>query len=111
MIMDVKTKRMRLGLSLMVLVAFVAVPSMGDQKVSLFKPFTLQTTSVVAADSSPSVGLSDFLLLVAGNAASGQLSAGDPRPTISLTSAAIRIPQKPNLRSAYSKVPYAVGVW
>ena len=109
--MDVKTKRMRLGLTLIVLVTLVALPSMGDQKVILFNPFTLQTTSVVAADSSPSVGLDDLLLLADGNNAVSTLAADDPRPTISLRDVEIRIPQRPNLRSSYSKIPFASNLW
>ncbi len=109
--MDVKTKRMGFGLTLLVLAAFVAVPSGADQKVSLFNPFTLQSKSVVAADSAPSGALGDFLLLAARSAAKGRLGAGDPRPTIRLRGQEIRIPQRPNLRSSYSRIPYAASIW
>jgi hypothetical protein len=110
--MDVKAKRMRLGFTLVVvLVAFVAMPCMGDQKVNLFNPFTLQSKSVIAADSTPSVGLGDFLLLAAGNATNGTLGAGDPRPTISLRGVEIRIPQRPSLRSSYSITPFSASIW
>jgi len=107
--MDGRIKRMRLGLALIVLVTFVAVPSMADQKVSLFNPFTLQSKSVVAADSTPSA-LGDLLLLAAADGTSS-LGDGDPRPTISLRGQEIRIPSKPNLRSSFSKIPYAASVW
>lgn len=108
--MDVKNKRMRLGLTLIVLVAFAAVPSMADQKVSLFNPFTLQSETVVAADSTPSVALNDLLILAAGSTPS-TLADGDPRPTVSLRGVEIRIPQRSNLRSSYSKIPYAASIW
>jgi|SaaInl7_200m_RNA_FD_contig_21_285138_length_1041_multi_15_in_0_out_0_2 hypothetical protein len=109
--MDGRFKRMRIGLALIVLVTFVAMPSMADEKVSLFNPFSLQSKTVVVSDSTPSTLLSDFLLLAAGDSANGRLGNADPRPTISLRGQEIRIPQRPNLRSSYSRVPYAASVW
>jgi len=103
---------MRLGLALIVLVAFVAAPSMADQKVNLFNPFTLQSKSVVAADSSPSVGLADLFLLASGSTASGSLANDDPRPTISLRGQEIRIASRPNLRSSFSRFPdFSASSW
>jgi len=107
--MDGRIKRIRLGLALIVLVTFVAVPSMADEKVSLFNPFSLQSRTVVVADSAPSVGM---LLLAAESAADGRLSDGDPRPTISLRGQKVRIPSRPNLRSAYSRTPaFDASIW
>lgn len=110
--MDEASKRMRLGLALVVLIAFVAAPSTADQKVSLFNPFTLQSKTVVAADSSPSIELGDLMLLASGNDANGSLGAQDPRPTLSLRGQEIRIPSRPNLRSSFSRFPqFASSIW
>ena len=99
--MSERSKRLRLGLALIVSVVLAAVPCMGDQKLSLFNPFTLQTETVVAADSTPSVQLSDLLLLADG-VAGGALGDEDVRPTLSLRGQNIRIPSRPSLRSAFS---------
>ena len=109
--MDVKHKRMRLGLALIVLLAFAAVPSMGDQKVNLFNPFTLQSKSVVAASSSPSVALDDLLLLASG-ATGSRLTDEDPRPSITLRGQEIRIPTRPDIRSSFSRFPpFDASIW
>ena len=108
--MDGRSKRKRLVVTLLVFVALIAVPSMGDQKISLFNPFTMQSKTVTAT-SAPSVGLDDLMLLGGPTTVSSKLSDGDPRPTISLRGVKIRIPQRPNLRSAYSRIPYAASVW
>ena len=108
--MDGRSKRMRIGLALVVLVTFVSMSSMADEKVSLFNPFSLQSKTVVVSDSTPSTLLSDLLLLADGGSA-GRLGAEDARPTINLRGQEIRIPQRPNLRSSYSRVPYAASVW
>ena len=107
--MDGRIKK-RLGLALLVLVTLVAAPSMGDQKVSLFNPFTLEIKTVVAADSTPSVVLNDLLLL--GGPVGSTLSDGDPRPTMTLRGIEIRFPQRPNLRSSHSRFPpFAASTW
>ena len=108
--MDGRIKRMRLGLALIVLVTFVAVPSMADQVVSLFNPFTMQSTSVVAADSAPSVSPVDFLAAV--SAAASTLNADDPRPTISLRGQDVLVPSRPNIRSSFSRYPaFSSNIW
>ena len=108
--MDEKNERLRLGLALIVLLALLAVPSMGDQKVNLFNPFTLQSKSVVAADSTPSVVLNDLMLLAGNTGAT--LADGELRPTVSLRGQNIRIPQRPNLRSAFSRFPpFDASIW
>ena len=103
------TKRLKLGLALVLTVAFFAVPSMGELQVNVFNPFTLQSKSVVAADSASSVVLTDLLLVSGGTTL--QLKDGDPRPTITLRASEIRIPQRPSLRSAFAIIPYAASVW
>jgi hypothetical protein len=110
MIMTERKTRLRLALALIILVASAAAPSLGDQKVSLFNPFTLQSKAVVAASSTPNVALNDLLLLSLGTTTS-TLADGNPRPTISLRSVEIRIPQRADLRSAYSRIPYAGTLW
>ena len=98
----------RLALTLAVML--LAAPSMADQKVTLFNPFTLQSETVIAADSTPSVQLLDLLLLAEGD--STALTDGDPRPTVSLRGNEIRIPQRPRLRSAFSTFPpFAASIW
>jgi len=107
--MDGRNKKLRLGLALIVLTAFVAVPTMADEKVSLFNPFSMQSQTVVVADA-PIVLLNDLLLITGSDA--GKLSADDPRPTISLRGQEIRIPSRPNLRSSFSRFPaFGANAW
>ena len=109
--MDGRNKRLRLGLALIVLATFVAVPSMADEKVNLFNPFSLQTKSVIVADSTPGMLLNDLILATAGSA-NGKLDADGPRPTISLRGQEIRIPSRPNLRSSFSRFPaFSASSW
>ena len=103
-------KRTRLTCALLLAVVVISVPSMGDQKVALFNPFTLQSETVIAADSTPSVQLADLLLLAEGG--STPLTDEDPRPSITLRGNEIRIPQRPSLRSAFSTFPpFAASIW
>lgn len=108
--MVARTKRLVLRFALVMTLAFVTVPSMGDQKVSLFNPFSLESITVVAADSTPSVQLADLLLLAEGTAPS-TLGDDGQRPTVSLRGVEIRIPQRANLRSSFSKTPFAASIW
>ena len=109
--MNIRTRRKSFGLALMTLVMLFAMPSVAQQKVSLFNPFTLQSKDVIASDSNPFLSPADFLLLAGGTAPTGRLAGEGPRPTISLRGVEVRIPQRPSLRSAFSKTPFAADLW
>lgn len=109
--MNDRNTKQSLGLALITLMVFAAAPCAADQKVSLFDPFALTSESVVVADSTPGMQLSEFVLLTGQSSPAGNLANEMPRPTVNLRGVKIRIPQRPALRSSFSRTQFGANMW